>query len=80
MAEGRYTFPCSRDFFPAQCALADIKALFARKPWPQLQRVDVRGVWECPRCVKWSAGLGAQDVSDEALSGSKCSWRWEYPT
>jgi len=77
--EGRYTFPCSRDFLPRQCSLVDIKALFARQPWPQLQRVDVSGLWLCPRCVHWSAGIQNHEVRDDALPRSSFRQTWVYP-
>ena len=77
--EGRFTFPCSRDILPWQCTLASLKNVFARKPWPCLQRVVLTGSWECPRCVKWSAGLGCEDVQDEVLSRSSLSLVWTFP-
>ena len=77
--EGRLSFPCSRDLLPWQCSFADTKRLFERKAWPSLQRVVLRGRWECPRCVRWVAGLSSQDLKDDALTRSSCSFQWDFP-
>jgi len=78
--EGRYTFPCSRDILPWQCTMSSVKEVFARKPWPCLQRVDLVASWECPRCVKWSAELDGDDVQDDVLSRSALRLAWTFPT